>query len=60
MLYPFWGQNPEDPADPNSGRFDRYSETGATLFERCRPRSLPRGVERARGSSCRGFRARRT
>jgi hypothetical protein len=33
MLYPFWGQNPEDPADPNSGRFDRYSETGATLFE---------------------------
>jgi len=33
MLYPFWGKNPEDPADPNSGRFDRYAETGAALFE---------------------------
>jgi hypothetical protein len=33
MLYPFWGKNPEDPADPNSGRFDRYAELGSTLFE---------------------------
>jgi Exostosin family len=32
MLYPFWGKNPEDPADPNSGRFDRYAESGAALF----------------------------
>jgi hypothetical protein len=33
MLCPFWGKNPEDPADPNSGRFDRYVEVGSTLFE---------------------------
>jgi hypothetical protein len=33
MLYPLWGKNPEDPADPNSGRFDRYVEVGSTLFE---------------------------
>jgi len=33
MLYPFWGKNPEDPADPNSGRFDRYANSGAALLE---------------------------
>ena len=33
MLYPFWGKNPEDPADPNSGRFDRYAASGAALFK---------------------------
>jgi hypothetical protein len=33
MLYPFWGKNPEGPADPNSGRFDRYAEVGSTFFE---------------------------
>jgi hypothetical protein len=32
MLYPFWGKNPEEPADPNSGRFDRYAEVGSTHF----------------------------
>jgi hypothetical protein len=33
MLAPFWGKDPEDPADPNSGRFDRYLEVGPALFE---------------------------
>jgi len=33
MLYPFWGKNPEDPVDPNSGRFDAYARTGRALFE---------------------------
>jgi hypothetical protein len=33
MLYPFWGKNPEDPADPNCGRFDRYAEVGSGFFE---------------------------
>ncbi|MBI2890102.1 MAG: FkbM family methyltransferase [Nitrospirae bacterium] len=28
MLYPFWGKNPEDPGDPDSGRFDRYAQSG--------------------------------
>lgn len=28
MLYPFWGKNPEEPRDPSSGRFDRYSIMG--------------------------------
>ena len=32
MLYPFWGKNPEDPADPNTGRFDRYAAEGARFF----------------------------
>jgi Exostosin family len=27
------GKNPEDPADPNSGRFDRYVEVGPALVE---------------------------
>jgi len=33
MLYPFWGKNPEDPGDPNSGRFDHYTEVGSRLFQ---------------------------
>ena len=33
MLYPFWGSNPEDSADPNTGRFDRYAEAGRSFFE---------------------------
>lgn len=32
MLYPFWGKNPEDPQDPNSGRFDSYTEEGKAIF----------------------------
>lgn len=32
MLSPFWGKNPEDPADPSSGRFDRYVAVGPELF----------------------------
>ena len=33
MLYPFWGKNPEDFRDPNSGRFDRYLDVGQSLFK---------------------------
>ena len=33
MLYPFWGPNPEEPGDPNTGRFDRYREAGTAYFE---------------------------
>ncbi|MBI3583565.1 MAG: exostosin family protein [Nitrospinae bacterium] len=33
MLYPFWGKNPEDPRDPSSGRFDRYTEIGSSFFK---------------------------
>jgi hypothetical protein len=33
MLYPFWGKNPEDPADPDTGRFDRYESVGSRFFE---------------------------
>jgi hypothetical protein len=32
MLYPFWGKPPEDSADPNTGRFDRYAEAGRRFF----------------------------
>lgn len=32
MLYPFWGKAPEDPADPTSGRFDRYTSLGSRFF----------------------------
>jgi hypothetical protein len=32
MLYPFWGKNSEDPADPNSGRFDDYAARGTEFF----------------------------
>lgn len=28
MLYPFWGKNPEPLGDPNTGRFDRFTESG--------------------------------
>ena len=28
MLYPFWGKNPEPQGDPNTGRFDRFVESG--------------------------------
>jgi hypothetical protein len=31
-LYPFWGKNPEDPADPNAGRFDGYAAQGASFL----------------------------
>jgi hypothetical protein len=33
MLFPFWGKNPEDEGDPNTGRFDRYTAHGSHLFE---------------------------
>jgi len=33
MLYPFWGKVSEDPQDPNSGRFDRYTGMGRRFFE---------------------------
>lgn len=33
MLYPFWGKNAEDPADPTSGRFDRYEAHGQEYLE---------------------------
>ena len=32
ILYPFWGKNPEDPEDPNSGRFDEYEATGSDFL----------------------------
>lgn len=28
MLYPFWGKNPEPQGDPNTGRFDRFADSG--------------------------------
>jgi hypothetical protein len=37
MLYPFWGKPPEDSADPNTGRFDRYASLGTRFF---RPAAL--------------------
>ena len=33
MLYPFWGKNPEDPRDPESGRYDKYTEVGGRFFQ---------------------------
>lgn len=33
MLYPFWGKNPEDSRDPNTGRFDHYLNVGHSFFE---------------------------
>lgn len=33
LLYPFWGKNPENPADPLSGRFDAYLAAGHRFFE---------------------------
>jgi hypothetical protein len=32
VFYPFWGKNPEDPGDPNTGRFDAYTARGGHLF----------------------------
>lgn len=32
LFYPFWGKNPEDPADPNTGRFDEYQRVGKDFF----------------------------
>jgi hypothetical protein len=32
-LYPVWGAPPEDPRDPNTGRFDRLAREGRGLVE---------------------------
>jgi Exostosin family len=32
LFFPFWGKHPEDPRDPNTGRFDDYAERGATVL----------------------------
>ena len=32
-LYPVWGAPPEDPRDPNAGRFDRLAREGRGLVE---------------------------
>lgn len=32
MLYPFWGENPEDSRDPSAGRFGRYAQDGRRMF----------------------------
>lgn len=32
MLYPFWGANAENPADPSAGRFERYTQVGREYF----------------------------
>jgi Exostosin family len=37
MLYPFWGKAPEDPADPNTGRFDGYAALGTRFFRMVPP-----------------------
>jgi Exostosin family len=37
MLYPFWGKPPEDSADPNTGRFDRYASVGGRFFRLAAP-----------------------
>ncbi len=33
MLYPFWGKNYEDPTNPNSGRYDQYTDRGSQYFK---------------------------
>lgn len=33
MLYPFWGKLAEDPANPATGRYDKYVEAGRSVFE---------------------------
>jgi len=33
LLYPVWGAPPEDPHDPNAGRFDRLAREGRGLVE---------------------------
>jgi hypothetical protein len=32
LFFPFWGKHPEDPRDPNTGRFDDYTKRGATVL----------------------------
>lgn len=38
ILAPFWGTNPEQPGEPDNGRFDRYAEIGRSFL---RLTSLP-------------------
>lgn len=33
MLYPFWGEVPVDPNDPDVGRFDDYIDRGKEFFD---------------------------
>ena len=33
LLCPFWGKNTENPRDPATGRFDRYTEIGNRFFQ---------------------------
>jgi exostosin family protein len=33
IFFPFWGKADEDPADPNTGRFDRFTALGPSLFD---------------------------
>ena len=33
LLYPFWGEYPDDPRHPASGQFSRYLEVGKSLFK---------------------------
>src|SRR5213595_37154 len=33
MFAPFWGKNPEDPNDPDAGRFDEYAAIGSRFLE---------------------------
>lgn len=33
IFYPFWGKNPEEEGDPETGKYDRYEEMGSTFFE---------------------------
>jgi hypothetical protein len=33
LFFPFWGKHPEDPRDPNTGRFDDYTKRGATVLQ---------------------------
>ena len=50
MLYPFWGKYPEDPQDPNSGRYDRYVELGRELW--ARGRRLDQAIDTGRVYQC--------
>lgn len=33
LLMPFWGNQVEDPEDPDKGRFEQYLKTGVNLFK---------------------------
>lgn len=33
MLYPFWGKNPEDSTEPTAGKFDKYAQSGNSIFQ---------------------------